>query len=69
MTGPDTAHDTHDDHAVHPISATILLLVIVAVFSAAFALMNGGTFGAVNAVIAGLMALFGLLWIWVLDRT
>jgi drug/metabolite transporter superfamily protein YnfA len=71
MTGTDAAHDahdTHDVHGVHPISATIVLLVLVAFFSWAFALMNGATFSGVNAAIAGLLTLFGLVWIWVLDR-
>lgn len=68
MTGSDAAHDAHDAHAVHPLEATIVLLALVAFFSAAFAVMNGGTFGPVNAAISGLLALFGLLWIWLLDR-
>ena len=68
MTGSDTAPSSHDTHPVHPISATIVLLAFVALFSALFAKMASASFDASIAIVAGLFAVFGLLWIWVLDR-
>jgi drug/metabolite transporter superfamily protein YnfA len=65
MTGTDTAHSSHD---AHPISATIVLLLFVALFSALFAKMASVSFDVSIAIVAGLFAVFGLLWIWVLDR-
>jgi hypothetical protein len=68
MTGPDAAHASHDAHSAHPISATIVLLAFVALFCALFAKMAGVSFDASIAVVAALFTVFGLLWIWVLDR-
>jgi hypothetical protein len=59
--------DSHDTHTAQPVAATIVLLAFVALFSAVFAKMADVSFGAPVAVIAVLLAVFGLLWIWVLD--
>jgi hypothetical protein len=40
----------------------------VALFCALFAKMAGVSFDASIAVVAALFTVFGLLWIWVLDR-
>jgi Ca2+/H+ antiporter len=64
MTGSDAAHDSH---ATHPISATIVLLLFVALFCALFAKMASVSFDASIATVAALFTVFGLLWIWVLD--
>jgi protein-S-isoprenylcysteine O-methyltransferase Ste14 len=69
MTGSDAAHDTHDTHAEHPIEATIVLAVIVGVFAAVFAKMADVSVGTASVIAIGAMlAVFGLLWVWVLDR-
>jgi len=68
MTGSDAAHDTHDAHGDHPIAATIVLVLLVAMFSALFAKMASVSFDVSIAVVAALFTIFGLLWIWVLDR-
>jgi hypothetical protein len=67
MTGLDAAHD-HDTHADHPLSGTLVLLVLVAVFSAVFAAMSTKKIDVPVLVIAALMAGWGLVQIWVLDK-
>jgi hypothetical protein len=66
MTGADAAHAPHP-HADHPISATIVLLALVAVFSAIFAAMTTKAFDAPVMIVATLLAVWGLVQIWVLD--
>jgi len=66
MTGSD-AHD-HDSHADHPLSATLVLLVLVAVFAAIFAAMSTKKIDGPVIIIAALMAGWGLVQIWVLDE-
>ncbi len=66
MTGADAAHAPHS-HADHPISATIVLLALVAVFSAIFAAMTTKAFDAPVMIVATLLAAWGLVQIWVLD--
>lgn len=58
----------HDAHADHPISATLVLLALVAVFSAVFAAMTTKTFDAPVMIVATLLAVWGLVQIWVLDQ-
>ncbi len=67
MTGPDASHD-HDTHADHPLSGTLVLLVLVAVFSAIFAAMSTKKIDVPVLVIAALLAGWGLVQIWVLDK-
>jgi hypothetical protein len=61
--------DAHDSHGSAPVAATIVALVVVAIFTAAFSKLHGSDAptGAL-VVIAALMTVFSLLWIWVLDR-
>ncbi len=65
MTGSDAAHDAHADHSI---AATLALLVIVALFCWLFAVMDGGGVTVGIWVVAAIFSVFGLLWIWVLDR-
>jgi hypothetical protein len=67
MTGADAAH-AHDSHADHPISATLVLLALVAVFSAIFAAMTTKTFDTPVMIVATLLTVWGLVQIWVLDQ-
>jgi len=67
MTGSDAAHD-HDAHADHPLSATVVLLVLVAVFAAIFAAMSTKKIDGPVIIIAVLLAAWGFLQIWVLDK-
>ena len=67
MTGSDAAHD-HDAHADHPVPATLVLLALVAVFSAIFAAMSSKKIDGPVLMIAGLLTLWGLVQIWVLDK-
>jgi len=67
MTGSDAAHD-HDSHADHPLSATLVLLVLVAVFAAIFSAMSTKKIDAPVLIIGALMAGWGLVQIWVLDK-
>ena len=67
MTGSDAAHD-HDSHADHPISATLVLFVLVAIFAAIFAAMSTKKIDGPVLIIAGLLAAWGLVEIWVLDK-
>jgi hypothetical protein len=57
----------HDDHAVHPASAAITVLVIAALFGFLFSLMGGGWVTPV-IVTALLLAAWGLLSVLVLDK-
>ena len=67
MTGSDAAHD-HDTHADHPLSGTLVLLVLVAVFSAIFAAMTTKKVDGPVIIIAVLLTVWGLVQIWVLDK-
>ena len=67
MTGTDAAHD-HDSHGDHPVPATLVLLVLVAIFSAIFAAMTTKQVDAPVLTIAGLLTVWGLVQIWVLDK-
>jgi VIT1/CCC1 family predicted Fe2+/Mn2+ transporter len=67
MTGSDAAHD-HDSHADHPLSATVVLIALVAVFSAIFAAMTTKKIDGPVIIIAVLLTVWGLLQIWVLDK-
>jgi hypothetical protein len=67
MTGADAAHD-HDAHADHPLAATVVLILLVAVFAAIFAAMTTKQVDAPVLVIAALLAGWGLVQIWVLDK-
>jgi hypothetical protein len=67
MTGPDAAHD-HDSHADHPLSGTFVLLVLVAIFAAIFSAMSSKKIDAPVIIVAVLMAGWGLVQIWVLDK-
>jgi hypothetical protein len=66
MTGPDAAHD--DAHADHPLPATVVLFVLVAVFAAVFAAMSTKKLDVPVVIITALMAGWGLVQIWVLDK-
>lgn len=59
--------DTHDSHADHPLTATLVMLVVVGVFTAIFGTMNKA-YDAPVVLAAALMTLYGLLQIWVLDK-
>ena len=64
MTGPDTAHDDH--HSVHPGAASVVVLVIAAIFGLLFKTLESGWTSA--ALIAtGLLAVWGLVYIWAID--
>jgi len=67
MTGDDAAH-AHDTHADHPLAATLVMLVIVAMFSAIFAAMSTKKIDGPVLIIAALLAVYGLIQIWVLDN-
>jgi hypothetical protein len=67
MTGPDAAHD-HDSHADHPLPATVVLFVLVAVFAAVFAAMSTKKVDVPVLIVTALMAGWGLVQIWVLDK-
>lgn len=67
MTGPDAAHD-HDAHADHPLAGTLVLLVLVAIFAAIFAAMTTKKIDAPVLIVTALMAGWGLVQIWVLDK-
>ena len=67
MTGPDAAHD-HDSHAAHPLPATLVLIVLVAIFSAIFAAMSTKKIDGPVLIIAALLVGWGLVQIWVLDK-
>jgi hypothetical protein len=67
MTGSDAAHD-HDSHADHPLSATLVLLVLTAVFAAIFAAMTTKKVDGPVLIIAALLVGWGLVQIWVLDN-
>ena len=67
MTGSDAAHD-HDSHGDHPIPATLVLLILVAVFSAIFAVMTTKKIDGPVLIIAGLLTVWGQVQIWVLDK-
>jgi hypothetical protein len=64
MTG---STDTHDAHGDHPVSASIVGLLLVAVFVALFAAMSTKTFDAMVAIVAVLLAGWTLVSIWALD--
>ncbi|MBI1376350.1 MAG: hypothetical protein GC157_02540 [Frankiales bacterium] len=64
MTGP---HADHDAHTSHSVTATVVALLIVALFSAVFAAMAQVSFGVHIAAIFVILAFFSLMWIWVLD--
>lgn len=65
MTGPDSDHESH---AVHPVSASIVALLIVAMFTAIFAAMSTKTLDAPVILVAVVLAVWGLTSIWALDR-
>ena len=67
MTGSVAAHD-HDSHKDYPIPATLVLLILVAVFSAIFAVMTTKKIDGPVLIIAGLLTVWGLVQIWVLDK-
>jgi hypothetical protein len=67
MTGSTDAHDVHDAHGDHPVSASIVGLLLVAVFVALFAVMDK-SFSSMVAVVAVLLAGWTLVSIWALDR-
>ena len=67
MTGPDAAHEQHA-HADHPVPATIVALVIVAIFTGIFALTQAGVITTAVAVATVIMVAWGLVAIWALDR-
>lgn len=62
----DDAH-AHDSHAAHPLAATLVMLVIVAIFSAIFTAMTK-SFDVPVMVFAALATVYGLLQIWVIDK-
>jgi hypothetical protein len=65
MTGSDTAHDAHADHSV---AASLVLLVLVGIFSYAFMKLADLSFNASVGLVAVVMALWGLVSIWVIFR-
>lgn len=67
MTGSTDAHDSHDAHGDHPVSASIVGLLLAAVFVALFAVMDK-SFSAMVAVVAVLLGGWTLVSIWALDR-
>lgn len=68
MTGPDAAAHDHDSHADHPLAATLVMIVLVAVFAAIFAAMTTKSFDAPVMIVTALLAGWGLVQIWVLDH-
>ncbi len=69
MTGTETTHaDGHDAHAVHPLTATIVALLVVVGFTFAFKALDPNATMTAAIVAGGLLGLFSLMWIWVLDR-
>jgi ABC-type uncharacterized transport system permease subunit len=68
MTGSTDAHDVHDEHADHPVSASIVGLLLVAMFTALFAVLTTKTFDPMVATIAVLLTGWTLYTIWVHDR-
>ncbi len=67
MDDSATPHDTHGTHKTHPLPASIVALVIVAIFTALFAKMNDGRVSTGVVTVTVLLAIWGLLWIWSLD--
>ncbi len=65
MTGSAAAHDTHGDHTI---SASIVALMLVAMFTALFAVMSTKVVDGPVVVIAVLLAGWSLVALWVLDR-
>jgi hypothetical protein len=65
MTGPDPAHDDH--HSAHPAAASVVVLVIAAVFGLLFKAIESGWTTA-GIVAAGLLAVWGLVYVWALDK-
>ena len=65
MTG---STDSHESHADHPVSASVVGLALVAVFSALFAAMNAAGFDAMAATVAILLVAWTMFTIWALDR-
>ena len=65
MTDP---HDSHESHADHPVSASIIGLILVAVFVALFAAMTTKSFDAMVATAAVLLTGWTLFSLWALDR-
>lgn len=65
MTGPDTAHDDH--HSVHPVAASVVVLVIAAIFGLLFKAIEGG-WTTPGYVATGLLAVWGLVYIWAIDK-
>jgi len=64
MTGPDSAHDDH--HSVHPGAASVVVLAIAAVFGLLFMAIESGWTTA-GLVATGLLAVWGLVYVWALD--
>jgi hypothetical protein len=62
------SHDAHEVHADHPVSASVVGLILVAVFVGLFALLNDSTFDAMVAVVAILLTGWTLFVLWALDR-
>ena len=68
MSGSTEAHDAHDSHGDHPVSASIVGLLLTAVFVALFAVMTDKSFSAMVAIVAVLLTGWTLVSIWALDR-
>jgi heme/copper-type cytochrome/quinol oxidase subunit 4 len=68
MTGSTDAHEAHDTHGDHPVSSSIVGLILVAVFTALFAVMTTKSFDAMVATVAVLLSGWTLFTIWALDR-
>ena len=68
MTGSTDAHDSHDAHGDHPVSSSIVGLILVAIFTALFAVMSTKTFDSMVATVAILLTAWTLFTIWALDR-
>lgn len=64
MTGSDASHLSHP---VHPVTASIVALVIVAMFTAVFAAMTTKALDGPVILVAVIMAGWGLTSIWALD--
>jgi protein-S-isoprenylcysteine O-methyltransferase Ste14 len=68
MTGSDSAHDSHAEHAVHPLTATVISVLLTAMFALVFSKLDSTAPSAAVYTVAVLLGVFSLLWIWVLDR-
>jgi len=62
------AHDAHHAHKSSPVAASIVALLIAAIFGVVFALLTGGSISTGVIVAFVLLLVHGLVMIWVTDN-